>query len=153
MKIRQIEDREQKSKITLQVMGALPEWFSPPEDILRKAEIHRDYPFFAAEKDGDTVGFAAIKVHNPFTADLYTIGVLKESQHQGAGSLLLSACEEWCRKQGFVYLTVKTLDGSAYYPPYDATRAFYRRAGFIPLEVFPTFWGEENPCLFLVKAL
>jgi len=25
--------------------------------------------------------------------------------------------------------------------------------GFIPLEVFTTFWNEENPCLFMVKRI
>jgi hypothetical protein len=30
---------------------------------------------------------------------------------------------------------------------YARTHAFYRAMGFKPLQAFPTFWGEENPCL------
>jgi hypothetical protein len=48
---------------------------------------------------------------------------------------------------------VKTLDESAEYEPYNKTRAFYQKMGFIPLEVFTTFWNEENPCLFMAKYL
>lgn len=48
---------------------------------------------------------------------------------------------------------MKTLDGSADYPPYEATRAFYLREGFVPLEVFREYWDEDNPCLFLAKWL
>ncbi len=51
------------------------------------------------------------------------------------------------------FLTVKTLDESADYPPYNGTRAFYRKEGFLPLEVFPTFWDEDNPCLFLARTV
>lgn len=28
-----IEDEEEKTRVTLYIMNALPEWFSPPEDI------------------------------------------------------------------------------------------------------------------------
>ena len=62
-----ITDPAQKEAVTLAIMHKLPLWFSPPEDIDRKAKIHRDYPFFAVF-DGDApVAFAAIKVHNPYT--------------------------------------------------------------------------------------
>lgn len=60
---------------------------------------------------------------------------------------------EYCKDNNLIYLTVKTLDSSAVYEPYDRTRAFYNKEGFIPLEVFKTFWNEENPCLFLVKKI
>lgn len=51
------------------------------------------------------------------------------------------------------FLTVKTLDESAVYEPYNGTRTFYKKEGFYPLEVFTTFWDEENPCLFMVKVM
>ncbi len=37
MKVVQVHDKDRKSAITLKVMEALPEWFSPPEDVRRKA--------------------------------------------------------------------------------------------------------------------
>ncbi len=40
-----IEDKEEKTRVTLEIMNALPEWFSPPENIVNKSVIHREYPF------------------------------------------------------------------------------------------------------------
>lgn len=46
-----------------------------------------------------------------------------------------------------------TLDESAVYEPYNGTRAFYKKEGFYPLEVFTCVWDEDNPCLFMVKVI
>ena len=49
-------------------------------------------------------------------------------------------------------LTVKTLNESAEYEPYERTRSFYKKFGFVvPIEVFKTYWNEGNPCLFSTK--
>ncbi|MDD3193697.1 MAG: GNAT family N-acetyltransferase [Oscillospiraceae bacterium] len=153
MEVSLITDPAQKEAITLTVMHKLPLWFSPPEDIDRKAKIHRDYPFFAVLDGTEPAAFAAVKIHNPYTADIYNIGVLEPYQHRGLGHQLVQAILDWCRQEGFVFLTVKTLDESANYPPYDSTRAFYLREGFLPLELFPTFWDADNPCLFLARTV
>jgi GNAT superfamily N-acetyltransferase len=151
--IKLIEDKDEKTRVTLEVMNALPEWFSPPEDIVNKSKIHRDYPFIVAYDGDKAVGFSAIKIHNEYTADIYDFGVLKDYHKMGIGHKLMEASADYCKENGFKFLTVKTLDESANYEPYNGTRAFYKREGFYPLEVFKTFWDEENPCLFLVKVL
>lgn len=151
--IKSVEEKEEKTRVTLEIMNALSEWFSPPEDIEKKSKIHREYPFFAAYDEERVVGFAAIKVHNLYTAELYNFGVLREYHRNGIGHRLLKACVAYCRKHGYRFLTVKTLDESAIYEPYNGTRAFYKKEGFYPLEVFTCVWDEENPCLFLVKVL
>ncbi len=152
-KVKEIIDINEKSQITLDIMNALPKWFSPPENIQEKSMIHREYPFFAVFDKDKVIGFATLKVHNNFTAELYTIGILEDYHGMGLGYELLKACEKFCRSLGSEYLTVKTLDESADYEPYNSTRGFYLKNGFIPLEVFPTFWDAENPCLFLAKFL
>jgi hypothetical protein len=62
-------------------------------------------------------------------------------------------CEEYCRKHGHEYLTVKTVDESAGYESYAKTRRFYLGVGFVPLEVFPLLWDEANPCLMMIKRV
>lgn len=151
--IKEITDKKLKEKITADVMGSLPEWFNPPESIPEKAFIHREFPFFAAYENDICIGFAALKLHNEHTADVYNMGVLREYHRRGAGHMLIAACEEFCVKTGRKFLTVKTLDGSAEYEPYNGTRTFYAKEGFLPLEVFTTFWDEDNPCLFLAKYI
>ena len=151
--VKQVENEDEKTKVTLEIMNALPEWFSPPEDIVNKSVIHREYPFFVAY-DGDTaIGFVALKMHNEYTVDIYNLGILKEYHRRGIGHKLMEACTQFCKERGYRFLTVKTLDESAVYEPYNGTRAFYRKEGFYPLEVFTCIWDEENPCLFMIKVL
>lgn len=151
--IKEVENSDEKTRITLEIMNALPEWFSPPEDIVNKSVIHRDYPFVAAFDGGKALGFAALKIHNVHTVDIYNFGVLREYHRMGIGHQLMDACVEYCRAQGHRFLTVKTLDESAVYEPYNGTRAFYKKEGFYPLEVFTCIWDVENPCLFMVKVI
>ncbi len=152
MLLREIKSEPLKEEITLRIMGSLPEWFNPPEDIPKKARLHQSMLFFAVYSNEKPIAFAALKEHNAYTAEIFGIGVLREYHRQGAGHMLVNACAERCLAERSV-LTVKTLDGSAFYPPYDATHAFYLRKGFVPLEVFREYWDEENPCLFLAKFL
>ena len=112
-----VTDPSLKEAYSRSIMHSLPLWFSPPEDIDRKAKIHRDYPFFAVLDGEKPVAFLAVKVHNRHTADIYNMGVLEEYHHQGLGHRLVGAVLDWCQKEGFTFLTVKTLDASAHYPP------------------------------------
>ena len=148
-----VQEPEEKTAITLRIMHSLPAWFNPPDDIDRKAITHKEYPFFAAYNGKEPIGFITLKIHNKYTADIYNLGVLEQYHRQGVGRLLLEAAENYCVANSYIYLTVKTLDSSAEYEPYERTRAFYQKMGFIPLEVFTTFWNEENPCLFMIKRI
>lgn len=153
IEIKKVMDKNKKTEITSKIMNDLPLWFSPPEDIEEKSIVHRDFHFFAAYDDNEVVGFLALKVHNEYTADIYNLGVLERYHRQGIGHQLINECINYCKDKGYIYLTVKTLDSSAEYEPYERTRKFYFKEGFIPLEVFTTVWNEENPCLFLVKKI
>ena len=151
--VKQVTNPDEITQITLKIMHSLPKWFSPPEDIDRKSILHREMPFFAAYAGNEAVGFAALKEHNEYTSEIFNIGILEDYQRYGIGGALLSAAQAHCIACGRRFLTVKTLDESADYEPYNQTRAFYRKAGFFPLEMFPNYWDEENPCLFLAKWL
>lgn len=153
IEIRKVENLDEKTRITLEIMNALPEWFSPPEDIVNKSVIHRDYTFIAAFDGDKAIGFAALKIHNQYTADIYNLGVLREYHRMGIGHQLLEACVQYCKENDYKFLTVKTLDESAVYEPYNGTRAFYKKEGFYPLEVFNCVWNEENPCLFMLRNI
>ena len=151
--IRQVECPDEKSAITLAIMHSLPQWFSPPEDIDQKAVLYREFPFFAAYDGGKAIGFLALKIHNAYTGDVHSVGVLEAYHRHGIGARLLAAAENYLREKNYKYLTVKTLDASCDYEPYERARQFYLKQGFVPLEVFTNLWNEENPCLFLVKGL
>lgn len=151
--IKFIDSTEEKSRITQEIMAALPEWFSPPEETVRKSIEHQRYPFAVAYHESQAIGFAALKQHYEYTMELYTLAVLRNYHRRKIGHRLLEACIQFYRKTGIRFLTVKTLDSSAVYTPYNGTRAFYKKEGFYPLEVFTCIWDENNPCLFLIKPI
>ena len=74
-------------------------------------------------------------------------------RNQGLGRALQDAAESWLATQGARVLQVKTLAQSHPSRHYAQTRAFYERAGYIALEVFPLLWEEGLPVLLLVKNL
>ena len=51
------------------------------------------------------------------------------------------------------FLIVKTLGDSHPDNNYKRTRGFYNKVGFYPLEEIKEIWGEENPCLIMVKSI
>ena len=72
-----------------------------------------------------------------------------------AGRALLDHVLGALRDQGVALVEVKTLDRSAYYPPYEATNAFYERHGFVQIDCVDEFsdWPRGNPAAFYVAAL
>lgn len=153
MEIREIADGNVKKEICDTVLHRLPEWFGIEVSIAEYVSLVEEMPFYVAYAGERPVGFLAVRVHNSFTAEVCVMGILKEYHRMGIGSELMGRAEEFCHQKGLVYLTVKTLDGSVDFKPYERTRRFYEKKGFIPLEVFPLLWDEANPCLFLAKHL
>ena len=74
-------------------------------------------------------------------------------RNRGLGKALLQAAESWAQGRGGRFMQVKTIAPSNPSPEYAETRAFYVKAGYVPLEEFPLLWSKSNPCLQLVKAL
>jgi GNAT superfamily N-acetyltransferase len=153
IEISEVHNPDEKSNICDTILHALPDWFGVEASIADYIQKTRDMIFFTAYDGEAPVGFIALKRHNEYTAEVSVMGILKEYHLQGIGARLIAACEERCRKDGAVYLTVKTLDESRSSASYGKTRAFYRAMGFIPLEVFPLFWDADNPCLFMAKYI
>ncbi|MDR1691407.1 MAG: GNAT family N-acetyltransferase [Rickettsiales bacterium] len=152
--IKQIHKKEEKKSITLEIMHSLPLWFNSAQDIDNKyAKEHQEQTFFTAFDENEVIGFITLKEHNSYATEIYNMGVKEQYHRKGIGSLLLSGAENYCKKNHNKFLTVRTLDSSAEYEPYERTRKFYAGKGFFPLEVLTTYWNEENPCLLLAKYL
>ena len=144
---------QQRSPLCRAVLEALPAWFGIPES--REAYIAEvaALAMVAAYDGAKPVGFATLRPQTPATAELHLIAVLERHHRHGIGAQLLRRIEALAQQQGARFLTVKTLAPSNPDPGYAATRAFYERQGFLPVEVFPLLWGPENPCLLMIKAL
>ena len=151
--IREITAPETKSETCNNVLRSLPDWFGCEESLVEYVAGVKEMPFYAIFDNDAAVGFVSIKVHNKYTGDIYVMGIKDAYHRQGLGRKLVAKCEDYCRAHGMEFLTVKTLDASSKYEPYDRTREFYYSVGFRPLEVFPTIWGASNPCLLMAKSL
>ena len=151
--IKEIADENEKSGICERVLRALPDWFGNEDAIVNYIAEVKKTPLFAAYAPDGFAGFATVKEHNEYTAEVCVMGVLTGYHRNGIGTGLISRCEKFCAETGKDFLTVKTLDASREDAGYAGTRAFYFAAGFRPLETFPLFWDKDNPCLFLAKYL
>ena len=103
----------------------------------------------------EVVGFVAIKRKNNHVAEISWMAVELEHQRQGIGSALVDRVANDLRSQGIRVLEVKTLAEDVEYSPYEKTRRFYEKMGFIHLETIDPYseWERGTPCAIYVKIL
>lgn len=150
--IRLIENEEEKRAISSAVLADLPEWFGIPEYTREYIDESAKMPFWASFTEDEPTGFIALKQTSRHTAEIFVMGVQKRFHRQGIGRELFSAFYAYAKEQGYAFLQVKTVD-EGHYKEYDQTRLYYESMGFRRLEVFPTLWDPQNPCLILVMAI
>ncbi len=137
----------------LELARGLTEYFN--EDGYEKMEQDLiEHELYTAFQENQLVGFITIHHKNRDVAEISWMAVDKELQGKGIGSRLLEYVIRDL-KQDFKLLEVKTLSEIDDYEPYKATRAFYRKHGFLLLDTICPYpgWGEDNPCDIYVKIL
>lgn len=144
----------ERDTLARQIMENLPDWFGRKharENYISEAKQLAMFAVF--DTDATAIGFLSIKQHSKVTAEAYVLGVLPNKHRQGIGRSLFAYAERHLIDTGVRYLTVKTLAAANSDPNYAKTRRFYEAIGFEPLEIFPTLWDLDMPCLFMVKPL
>jgi ribosomal protein S18 acetylase RimI-like enzyme len=88
-------------------------------------------------------------------AEILWIATHPDAQRRGHGTHLLEHALARLQDEGVVLVEVKTLDASADYEPYEATRRFYERIGFVHLDTIDPYaaWEPGNPCAIYVAPL
>ena len=143
-----------RGDICREVLESLPEWFGIPASVEGYVAAADELPMLACfDPAGDLVGFVSVKTQTAFAAEVYVMGVKRSWHRRGIGRALIEAAMELAISQGVRFLTVKTLSASNDDPNYARTRLFYEAVGFLPIEEFPTLWGPENPCLFMLQPI
>lgn len=132
---------------------ALPAWFGIEEGLDDLRHCAETQEGVVALAEGETIGFVTLTAHFPETWEITWVAVHPDWHRRGVGRRLVEAAVARCRAAGAATLLVKTLADSHPSPEYASTRAFYRAAGFTPLEVFPELWGPHNPCLLMARAI
>lgn len=135
------------------VIDTLPEWFGIAEANAEYVEAARTKETWTVRgEDGVVRGVALVDYHFDRAADLFFIAVERDFRAFGIGAALIEAVAEHCRERGVRLLQVKTLGVSHPDEGYAATRKFYEALDFIPLEE-TDLWGEQSPCLIMVRVL
>jgi ribosomal protein S18 acetylase RimI-like enzyme len=142
-----------QSSVCAPILRALPEWFGIEEATRQYIRDVETMPTFLATVDEGVVGFLTFRQHSQYAAEIHVMGVHPQAHRQGVGRALMQALEVHLQGQGIEYLQVKTLSPAHPDRNYATTRAFYHAMGFRPLEEFTDLWGEQNPCLQMIKSL
>ena len=135
------------------LLASVPEWFGLPEangDYIQAARSKETWT--VRSEDGDVIGLTLVDRHFPHVAEIHLMVVARDRHGQGVGTAMVQAIERDAQKRGVRLLEVKTLGASHPDCGYARTRHFYEQIGFLPLEE-TDLWGDQNPCLFMIKAL
>lgn len=154
IQIIEIQDDDEKSSCTGDILEKLPEWFGNKQARDEYAEEVRGLPYYAAVNNAyKHIGFFSIKMHYQHTGEIFVCGVLPEYRNNGVGRALYQVVESQLIQRGCKYVIVKTLSDAVDFEPYARTREFYKSIGFESLVTLTEMWDEENPCLIMIKPL
>lgn len=135
------------------VLRSLPMWFGQEDSLVEYVRGTSLLPTFVSTESNVVNGFVTLQQHFLQSFEIVCVAVHASARGNGIGRALLEHASAWASAQGGQFLQVKTIAASHPSPEYVQTRAFYESVGFIPLEVFPTLWTAQHPCLQLVKRL
>ena len=149
MRVREAKTEAERDAC-LRIARNLPEWFN--EAGLKAMDRDLREKTFVAVEGSDVLGFITVKPLNEKALEILWMAVKREHRGKGIGTALLKFVEGWAKERGFELLVVKT-SGDLSYRPYDATRRFYERRGFVRIALVDPYpeWGE--PALIYVKCL
>jgi len=135
------------------LLAALPEWFGLHEvNEEYSASAHSKETWTVRDEHGKVRGVTLIDRHYSHVVEIHLTAVDLARHGQGIGTAMLQAIEDDARARDVRLMQVKTLGPSHPDPGYARTREFYENRGFLPLEE-TNLWGEDNPCLIMVKPL
>ena len=132
------------------VLAALPDYFTPDTHDDLRDRFDGCITYVAV--DGDTVVGCVLLQPQYESGEVYYAGVLPDRQREGVGRRLVASLLE---ESDLAVIEVKTLDASANYEPYVATRAFWSAMGFVQIDCIDPLpgWNAGNPAAIYVCAL
>jgi GNAT superfamily N-acetyltransferase len=136
------------------IIRGLPDYFTT--DVPAKAE--RDaasHEAWVITDSGTVAGIAVAARKSPGGAEILWIAVDASRRGRGHGTRLLGHVLACLADAGVSIVEAKTLDSSSGYRPYEATRAFWERNGFIHVDTIDPLpdWPPGNPAAIYVAAL
>jgi GNAT superfamily N-acetyltransferase len=141
----------------VEISRALPQYFTSDVPSLVREDInrHRCRVVVEPEVAGEQVlGFAVVELRVP-VAEILWIAVAPAHRGNGLGTVLVQNILPELATEGVILVEAKTLDSSAGYEPYVATRAFWYSCGFVQVDTIGPVPGSarRKPMAILVAAL
>jgi len=138
------------------IIRGLPDYFTPevPAKAERDAAAHDAWVLTEAE-DGTVTGLAIVARKSPRGAEILWFAVAAPLRNRGHGTTLLTHVLTQLAATGISVVEAKTLDASSGYQPYEATRAFWERSGFVHVDTIDPLpgWEPGNPAAIYIAAL
>ena len=136
------------------ILRSLPAWFGIEASLQEYVRDAAEHPTLLAHEAGEPAfGFVTLREHFASSYEVHCLAVHADRRRKGCGLALMQAAEAWAKARGARFMQVKTIAAGHPSAAYAETRAFYERAGYVPLEVLEDLWHPSNPCLQLIKAL
>jgi GNAT superfamily N-acetyltransferase len=136
------------------IVRRLPDYFTDdvPGHVEHAAARHDGWVVVDA---GTVAGFALAERKSPASAEISWMAVDPPRRRLGLGTLLLNHVLAELDADAVRVVEVKTLDRSSGYQPYEATRAFWERNGFVHVDTIDPLpgWPPGNPAAIYVAAL
>lgn len=138
----------------LAIAKELPQYFTKEALRIMASDFHEQKLYIVIEEH-DVVAFCAMKQKNIHVADILWMGVAPNRQGQGIGFALMNYILKELKSSETRLLAVKTLAEEIEYPPYEITRNFYEKMGFIHLETIHQYpeWQSGDPCAIYIRIL
>ena len=135
------------------VIEGLPDYFT--DDV--PAKIERDARSHDAWVVTEWIGgrYCRGGPEIQWRAEILWMAVDAGSRGRGLGTQLLQHVLARLATAGVSVVEAKTLDASSGYQPYEATRAFWERNGFVQVDTIDPLpdWPPGNPAAIYVAAL
>jgi len=136
------------------IIRGLPDHFT--DDV--SAQVERDaarHQAWVLTDSGAVAGIAVAARKSPGAAEILWIAVDAAQRGRGRGTSLLDHVLDDLADTGVSVVEAKTLDRSSGYRPYEATRAFWERNGFIQIDTIHPLpgWHPGNPAAIYVAAV
>ncbi len=142
MRIKPLQS-EREYEECIQLVKDLPEWFNKAGLKAMERDLRGEKTFVAVE-DSHVLGFVTLKPVSDKALEILWLAVRRELRGKGIGTEMLRFVERWAEERNFEILVVKT-SGDLSYKPYDETRRFYEKNGFVRIALIDPYpgWGEE----------
>ena len=137
-----------------EIVAGLSDFFT--DDVPDKVQRDlREHGGWVIDDAGEVVGFVIVERRGARAAEILWAAVAADRRGGRLGSRLIDHALAELSADGVQIVEVKTLDPSADYAPYDATRAFWIARGFVQFDTIDPLpgWPPGNPAALLAVAL